>query len=144
MRRPIKHWLAELPHLRAVGPGVKLDDIFLHRAVRKVRLDGTVQLHGAHFEVRAELVGRSVELRYDPCDPDALPRVFLCGTYDSDAARLDLHRNAHRRRRQNLTPELGVVEPTGIDPLEQIAREHYDRVCPDFDVDGLSSFEEGE
>ena len=53
---------------------------FLHRAQRKVRKDATVRYAGKLLEVRAELTGKWVELRYDPADPEALPGVFLDGS----------------------------------------------------------------
>lgn len=40
---PLSHWLSEIDHLRP-GPGAAaLDEVFLHRADRKVRLDRTVR-----------------------------------------------------------------------------------------------------
>lgn len=76
-----------------------LDEIFLHRATRKVRKDGTVRWRGGYLEVRAELSGDTVELRFDPEDDGALPRVFVDGAFVCDTVPLDRLANMHRRRR---------------------------------------------
>jgi putative transposase len=129
-RAPREHWLAEVGHLRPLPRGKSLDDVFLHRVQRKVRKDGTVRWKGGLLEVRPELVGHEVELRFPPADDESLPRVFVEGSFVCDTTPLDRHRNASRRRRRNLgAPEPGVT-PTGIDPLAQLEREHYQRTRP--------------
>ena len=65
-RAPREHWLGEIHHLRSVGHRQDLDEIFLHRADRKVRKDGTVRWAGGLFEVRSELVGGPRLLVLDP------------------------------------------------------------------------------
>lgn len=126
-RAPREHWLAEAQRLRSVGPGINLDEVFLHRARRKVRKDGTVRFGGGLLEVRPELVGKTVELRYDPSQAEARPRVFVEGAFVCDTVELDLHRNAARHRRRNLAAPDPSCEPTGIDPLVLIEQEHYER-----------------
>ena len=129
-RAPREHWLAELASLRPLPDGTDLDVVFLHRESRAVRKDGTVRWGGGFLEVRAELTGRTVELRYDPADPAALPRVYLAGRFVCDTVPLDRVRNATRRRRRHLGEPDPTVEPTGFDPLALITREHYQRTRP--------------
>lgn len=129
-RVPRDHWLAEAHYLRALRPGTDLDTVFLHRASRKVRKDGTLRWAGGWLEVRPELSGKTVELRYDPADPDSRPRVFLAGRFVCDTVPLDRVHNATRHRRRHLGEPDPTVEPTGLDPLAQIAREHYERTRP--------------
>jgi putative transposase len=124
-KAPKQHWLDEAQHLRELRPGVDLEEVFLHRARRKVRKDATVRYAGRLLEVRAELVGKWVELRYHPADPKALPVVFLDGRFVCDCVPLDRYQNASRRRRRNLGEPDPGVEPTGLDPLDLIQREHY-------------------
>lgn len=129
-RAPRDHWLAEAPHLRPLPRGLDLDAVFLHRARRTVRKDGTVRFAGALLEVRAELVGQEVELRFDPTDPSARPRVFVQGRFYCDTVPLDRHRNATRgRRRLRGTPAPDVV-PTGFDPLGQLLDDQTRRARP--------------
>ena len=69
-----------------------------------------------------------VELRYDPSDEAALPRVFVGGRFVCDTVPLDLHRNALRRRKLIEPVAEPLLEATGIDVLGDIEREHYERI----------------
>jgi transposase InsO family protein len=129
-RIPQEHWLDEVGHLRPVPRNLKLDEVFLHRATRTVRKDGTVRFGGRLLEVRPELVGKKVELRFDPADPGALPKVYLAKQFFCDTVPLDRINNATRHRRRNLgAPEPQII-PTGLDPLGLIADQHYRRTRP--------------
>jgi hypothetical protein len=126
-RKPRTHLLEDDRFIRPVPRDANLDDIFLHRAKRKVRKDGTVRWGGGFLEVAAELEG-DVDLRYDPSDEAALPRVFVGGRFFCDTVPLDLHGNALRRRKPIAPVAESPLEPTGIDVLGDIEREHYERV----------------
>jgi transposase InsO family protein len=129
-RPPREHWLAEAHHLRSLPRSIDLDAIFLHRAERKVRKDGTVRWGGGLLEVRSELVGKTIELRYDPTAKDTHPRVYVNGRFVCDTVPLDRYQNATRRRRRDLGEPDPAVDPTGIDPLDLIQKEHYERTRP--------------
>lgn len=49
-----------------------IDESFLHRVVRKVRLDRTVKIDNAFYEVPFKYVGQSIELRYDPINTNQI------------------------------------------------------------------------
>lgn len=127
-RKPRSHLLDDDRFVRPVPRGVNLDEVFLHRAKRKVRKDGTVRFAGRRLEVAADLTGAQVELRFDPSERDALPRVFVDGAFVCDTVELDLHRNATRRRKSIEPVPEPPSEPTGIDVLADIERQYYDRV----------------
>lgn len=127
-RSPREHWLAEVEQLRPLPRHKNLDEVFLHRARRFVRKDGSVRFRGRLLEVRPELVGREVELRFDPADVAALPRVFVEDRFVCDSVPLDRLRNASRRRRRLRGEAAPDAEPSGLDPLALIEREHYQRV----------------
>jgi putative transposase len=129
-RVPREHWLAELPFLRTLPRHKKLSEIFLHRERRVVRKDGTVRFRGGYVEVRAGLEGQEVELRFDPRDDTARPRVFLEDAFVCDTVPLDRVANASRRRRRVPGQAAPDAEPSGLDPLALIEAEHYDRVRP--------------
>ena len=134
-RAPREHWLAEAEQLRALPANKILDNVFLHRERRTVRKDGTIRWGGRYLEVRAELVGRRVELRFDPADPEALPRVFVEGRFYCDTVPLDRFANSLRKRRRHVG-ELAPPEPgCGLDPLKQIREEHYQRTRPPGNAD---------
>jgi putative transposase len=135
-RPPREHWLSEAEHLRMVPRHKNLDEVFLHRERRHVRKDGTVRFRGRLLEVRPELVGREVELRFDCGDEAACPRVFVEDRFVCDTVPLDRLRNASRRRRRVQGEASPDAEPSGLDPLALIEQEHYQRVRP---VDAPSS-----
>jgi putative transposase len=128
-RAPREHWLAEVAagYVRPLPRGIDLDAVFLHRATRHVRQDGVLSFGGQLLEVRAELSGQKVELRFDPHEPAALPKVFIAGRFFCDTVPLDRLRNATRRRRRQLGAPEPLGRPSGIDPLALIARDHYAR-----------------
>lgn len=124
-RAPLEHWLAEAHHVRAHLPGKDLAEVFLHRARRHVRKDGTVKWRGRLLEVHWSLSGQKVELRFDPTDEAARPRVFVDGAFFCDTTELDRVKNASRPRLRLRGEPSPDVEPTGLDPLRQIHDEHY-------------------
>lgn len=123
-RAPREHWLEHVEHLRPLPKGVALDEVFLHRERRKVRKDGTVRFAGRLLEVRAELTGQHVELRFDPARKDVLPRVFVNNRFDCDTVPLNLLANAHRLRRREVGAPTAAREPSGLDPLALMQSEH--------------------
>lgn len=126
-RVPRDHLLAEAGEFRAIPRDKDLDAIFLHRETRKVRKDGTVRWRGGYLEVRAELTRQTVELRFDPQDDSALPRVFIDDTFFCDTVPLDRLRNMDRRRRRIAGDPEPLAKPSGFDPLALIEDEHYRR-----------------
>jgi transposase InsO family protein len=128
-RLPREHFLEQADQLRPVPPGKNLDEVFLHRATRKVRQDGTVRWDGGYLEVRPELVGSKVELRFDPSDPATLPKVFVHNQFFCDTVPLDRLANADRKRRRIHLP-VPRLAPSGLDPLGLIEAEHYRRGRP--------------
>ena len=123
-RAPREHWLAQVEHLRPLPMGMSLEEVFLHRVRRKVRKDGTVRFGGQLLEVRAELTGQKVELRFDPVRPDVLPRVFVDNRFVCDTVPLDLLANAHRVRRRDVGAPTAAPQPSGLSPLALMQLEH--------------------
>jgi hypothetical protein len=129
-RSPREHWLAELAFLRTLPRHKHLDEVFLHRERRVVRKDGTVRFRGGYLEVRPELDGREIELRFDPRDDTACPRVFIEDRFVCDTVPLDRIRNAARRRRRIHGEPAPIAEPSGLDPLALMEADHYHRIRP--------------
>lgn len=121
---PRERFLSEVGELRAAPSPERLAEIFLHRAPRTVRKDGTVRWQGSYLEVRPELSEKKVELRFDPRDDTGLPKVFRHGRFYCDTVRLDRVNNAQRARRRITGEPAPQVEPTGIDPLALLVEEH--------------------
>ncbi len=128
-RSPLEHWLSEVGHLRPAPRPEVLEKIFLHRAHRLVRRNGTVRFAGRLLEVRSELCGLKVELRFDPERPNQLPAVYIDGQFYCDTVELDVVRNSRRKRRR-ISPskaEDDAAPSTGLDPLRLIQAEHERR-----------------
>jgi putative transposase len=126
-RAPREHLLAEVDQIRPLPRGLDLDEVFLHREDRTVRKDGTVRWRGGFLEVRADLGDQRVELRFDPADETALPRVFIDNRFVCDTVPLDRLANMTRRRRRIAGDPEPFAEPSGLDPLALIEDEHYRR-----------------
>ncbi len=132
-RAPLEHWLSQVEDLRPAPRAEELDRIFLHRVERKVRRDSTIRFEGRMLEVRSELCGHKVELRFDPERPHELPAVYVDGQFYCDTVELDVVRNSRRRRRR-ISPSGANSEAappaTGLDPLGLIQAEHDRRTRP--------------
>lgn len=126
-RAPREHLLAEAGEIRPVPRDKELDEIFLHREDRFVRKDGTVRWRGDLLEVRPELCGKKIELRFEPGDEAALPRAFVDGRFACDTVPLDRLHNMTRRRRRIAGEPAPDATPSGLDPLALIEDEHYRR-----------------
>jgi len=115
---PIGRWEAGGPP-RAVDP-VRLREAFLWAATRRVTRTATVSLEANHYSVDPALVGRRVELRYDPADL-AMIEVFHQGQPAGVATPFVIGRHTHRAVPQAARPP---AEPTGVDYLGLVAAAH--------------------
>jgi transposase InsO family protein len=129
-RIPREDWLSQTSVLRDVPSSVDLDEVFLHRDYRVVRRDGTVRFRGEFFEVRSSLLGRKVELRFDPFEPEVVPRVFLNGKFICDAVKLDPEANAYKQRHKPPGKASATTEHTGVDPLKLMQDEQIGKNTP--------------
>ena len=129
-RIPREDWLRDTSLLRSLPPSIDLDEVFLHREKRVVRRDGTVRFRGEFLEVRSSLVGQRVELRFDPFDEEAPPRVFVDGKFVCDTVGLDPVKNSHRRRHRPRGKAPANPEKSGLDPLELLQDEQIKRSAP--------------
>jgi transposase InsO family protein len=74
---PLERYQQGLLAVRTADPET-LRKAFLWRETRKVRKDGYIELQGNRYRVDGHLVGRTLELRFDPFDLSKLD-VFLEG-----------------------------------------------------------------
>jgi putative transposase len=77
--RPIDRYQASIARYpRKRVDAEKLEELFLVRAMRKVKLDATISLKGVTYELPAHTIGKIVDLRYSQETPQ---EIFL---YESD------------------------------------------------------------
>jgi putative transposase len=104
---------------RGAEPG-RLADAFRWSAQRKVTRTATVSLDGHHYSVDPALVGRRVELRFDPEDLTAID-VFVEGKVAGVATPFVIGRHTHKAVPQAARP---APEATGVDYLGLVAAAH--------------------
>ena len=128
---PIERFEADGPH-RGVTDD-KLHDAFLWSLTRKVTRTATVPLEGNAYGVDPSLVGRRVELRYDPADLSRID-VFYDGRPAGVATPFVTRRHTHRAVPQAERP---VPEETGIDYLGLVQKAHEEEAGTSSPIDFL-------
>ena len=98
----------------------RLREAFRWSVTRRVTRTATVPLEGNSYAVDPALVGRRVELRYDPEDL-TVTEVFLDGKPAGAATPFITRRHVHRAVPQAARPD---PAPTGIDYLGLVAAAH--------------------
>lgn len=127
---PLDHWLEHVDHLRKAPPTDRLERIFLHRDTRVVRNDSTISFANYSLQVRGELVGQTVEVRFspdgpfDPEDRSTYPTVYVDGEPYCETVLVDPVKNSTRKRRQLEQNEPDADADSDIDPLGQLLDEH--------------------
>jgi putative transposase len=136
---PLDRWSACEPTMPSPA---QLREAFLWSEWRTVTKTATVNLHGNHYEVDAALVGRRVELVFDPFDMSGI-EVRWHGRAMGVAVPHRIGRHVHHKARPDeSTPP---PAPTGIDYLHLVEQRHsselaerlrYSRLADDTPVPG--------
>jgi putative transposase len=126
-RRHAETGQAPIERFEAGGPPrqadpTRLAEAFRWSVTRKVTRTATVPLHGNAYGVDPALVGRRVELRYDPEDLTRI-EVFLDGAPAGVARPFLTHRHVHPAVPQAIRP---APAATGVDYLGLVQTAHED------------------
>ncbi|HET8599830.1 MAG TPA: DDE-type integrase/transposase/recombinase [Segeticoccus sp.] len=126
---PIERWSAgQAP---TMPTRAQLREAFLWAEYRTVTKTATVGLHGNHYEVDAALIGRRVELVFDPFDLTRI-QVRWQGRPMGDAIPHRIGRHVHAKARPDETTPPPATK-TGIDYLHLIQAAHTaklaDKTC---------------
>jgi putative transposase len=116
---PIERWSAGDPPV--MPSPEQLHEAFLWSEHRTVTKTATVNLHGNHYEVDTALVGRKVELVFDPFD---LTRIEVRWQHRAMGTAIPhrIGRHVHHKARpDDTTPP---PAPTGIDYLHLLEAQH--------------------
>jgi putative transposase len=119
-QRPWERWSALTPPLPSPA---QLREAFLWSEWRTVTKTATVGLHGNKYEVDAALVGRKVELIFDPFDLASI-EVRWHGRSMGTAVPHIIGRHVHHKARPDDTTPTLVPPPTGIDYLRLVEAQH--------------------
>jgi putative transposase len=118
---PLERWQAGPSSLRPTPEPAVLDAAFLWSAVRTVTAIRTISLHGNLYEVDEGLVGRRVELRYDPTDLTQVS-VWVADESVGQATPAELRAHVDPKLRNQVPPEPGPA--TGIAYLDALVADH--------------------
>lgn len=126
---------------KAADPS-RLAEAFRWSVTRKVTRTATVPLEGNQYSVDPALVGRRIELRYDPEDLSRLD-VFYEGKAAGQAVPFVIGRHTHRAVPQAARP---TPTPTGVDFLGLVAAAHEEAAGTNAKIDftQLAMFEPAE
>jgi putative transposase len=116
---PLQRWSAPGPV--ALPAPEALTEAFLWEAHRRVTKTATVSLHGNSYEVDPALVGRKVELVFDPFDLTRI-EVRLAGVPMGLAIPHHISRHSHPKAKPE-TPST-PPQPSGIDYAQLIETAH--------------------
>ena len=107
-KTPLQFWRDDLIHVRPLLPHMahRIDELFYHRYVRKVRKDGTISWEGLSFEVNHQLVGQKIELVVNPHTKTAVRVESTFGDNLGSVVLLDSSANLHRQRQRPNTYEV--------------------------------------
>ncbi|MGH3655822.1 MAG: DDE-type integrase/transposase/recombinase [Micromonosporaceae bacterium] len=117
---PWERWSVITPPLPSPA---QLREAFLWSEWRTVTKTATVGLHGNHYEVDAALVGRRVELVFDPFDLTRI-EVRWHGRPMGHAVPHRIGRHVHHKARPDDTTPPPAGAPTGIDYLRLVEARH--------------------
>jgi len=123
---PAAKWAAGLAATppRRLDPA-RISEAFLWSTQRTVTAAGTVQLFKNTYQVDIKLIGRRIELIYDPFDLAAPIRVEDQGRPAGDAQIIQISRHSHRKTAGTVADETPAPSPTtGIDYLRLLRQTH--------------------
>jgi putative transposase len=110
---PLRRWQAGLPTPLPRPTPAQLREAFLWAEHRTVTTSATVSLHANTYQVDPLLVGRRVELVFDPFDLTDIEVRYQQRTFGTAVA-YRIGRHAHPKARPE-QPDAGPPPPTGID-----------------------------
>jgi putative transposase len=122
---PLQRWTAGGPF--PLPAPAALAEAFLWEEHRRVAKTATVSLHGNTYQVDPALVGRRVELVFDPFDLATI-EIRLNGAPKGLAIPHRIGRHAHPKARPE-TPAPPPPPPTGIDYLRLVDAAHHQHLA---------------
>jgi putative transposase len=118
---PLRRWQDGVPNPLPRPTPAQLREAFLWSEYRTVTKTATVSLHANLYQVDELLIGRKVELVFDPFDLTDL-QVRYSGRSFGAAVAFTIGRHSHPKARPEQPPS--APQPTGIDYLRLIDTTH--------------------
>ena len=107
---PLDAWLSKCERIKRMDPFVDIDKMFLHKTDRRVYKDSIVSIDGIAFEVPSVLIGKRVDIIYDPRPPLNRITVRYDGKDYGEARPVDLYANTRIKRNKNFTGEIESIQ----------------------------------
>lgn len=115
---PLEAWLAGADRIKRLDPNVDVEEVFLHHDTRKIYQDSVLSFQGTAFEVPSILIGKTVDIYYDPHPPVTRIAVRYDGKNYGNVRPVDLYANTKVKRTSELRRELDVTsQPAGRSPV---------------------------
>lgn len=118
---PLLRWQRDIERIRQIPPATDLRRLFFYRVRRLVRRDCTFRLQNRLYEAPVHLMGRTLEVRFDPLDPAEVD-LYLEGELQGQARPVDPVTNASSSRERSETT--ASPQPTGINYIELLHSDH--------------------
>ena len=99
---PLDMYMSQIDKVKSINDPDKLKMIFLKREKRKVKHDATISVNTTLYEVPPSLIGKKIEVRFDPETYDEI-FIYDDGKYLGKAKPVILADNAHVKRERNLS-----------------------------------------
>jgi putative transposase len=131
---PMRRWTAGGPF--ALPTPAQLAEAFLWEEHRTVTKTALVSLHGNTYQVDPALVGRRVELVFDPFDLTTV-EIRLGGAPKGLAIPHRIGRHAHPKARPE-TPPPPAAPPSGIDYLRLVEATHQQHLATQINYAALA------
>lgn len=78
---PFERYQASQSYIRPAKSMEWLDECFLNRIIRKVRKDATVSINSDSFDVPAQFIEQTVDIRFRPGEMDSAVILFEGATF---------------------------------------------------------------
>lgn len=107
---PIDAWISKSQYIKQLPPTIDLDRVFLHFLTRKVYKDSTFTLGGTLFEAPSILVGKSINIFFDPHPPISRVLITHAGKDYGYARIVDTYANSKIKRGYSRNGDLKSYE----------------------------------
>jgi Mu transposase, C-terminal./Integrase core domain. len=138
---PLQRWRQGIPDPLPLPTPAQLREAFLWSEFRTVNKNAFVSLHNNRYRVDELLIGRKVELVFDPFDL-ADVEVRHRGRSHGKAVAFTVGRHVHPKARPEHPDESSQVEPSGIDYLKLIDAAHTEQLESRINYTALFSADE--
>jgi transposase InsO family protein len=114
-KTPLDVWLSKTQFLIPSDPTIDLEGIFYHREKRKVYRDSIITVKNILFEVDSTLIGKTVQVYYNPHEELKKVKIYVDNQYYADALPVNTYDNTRVKRNVD-TKQFETIEPnTSID-----------------------------